>query len=271
MKKIKINSEEYHLKSSYSEFTQFEFINVCQLLSQFINKQATAVEYNALRIAAFRILSDVPDRYTNKITASEWVDILPHLDFVFLEEPLLVNQLLPSVLVGKVPFYGPIGLMAKCTIEEFTLIETAFVKASNGKDAEQLAVMMSYMYRPERPDLTAFRKSAKWNNDIREEFNAERCKSRIEDFKKLPLNLLVANFIYFKSVREQRFKMLKYIFAESSGKIKMDDRGWAGTLLDLSHTGVFGNYEDQAKQNWFTVMFELDRLSEQNIKSNPEK
>jgi hypothetical protein len=271
MKKLLINSEEYHLKSSYSEFTQLEFINVCQLLSQFINKQATAVEYNALRIVAFRILSDVPDRYTNKITASEWVDILPHLDFVFLQEPLLVGQLLPSILVAKERFYGPIGLMAKCTIEEFTLIETAFVKASNGKDAEQLAVMMSYMYRPERTDLTAFRKTAKWNTDIREEFNAERCKSRIEDFNKLPLNLLVANFIYFKSVREQRFKMLKYIFAESSGKIKMDDRGWAGALLDLSHTGVFGNYEDQAKQNWFTVMFELDRLSEQNIKSNPEK
>ena len=266
MKKLSINAEEYHLKSSFSEFTQLEFINVCQLLSKFINKQANAIEYNALRIAAFRILSDVPERYVNQITASQWVDILPHLDFVFLEEPILANQLIPFVPVGKARFYGPIGLMAKCTIEEFTLIETAFVKASNGKDAEQLAVMMSYMYRPERTDIRDFKKSPKWNNDIREEFNAERCKSRIEDFKKLPMNLLVANFIYFKSVREQRFKMLKYIFAESSGKIKMDDRGWAGTLLDLSTTGVFGNYEEQAKQNWFTVMFELDRLSEKNIK-----
>lgn len=266
MKKLTINSEEYHLKSSFSEFTQLEFINVCQLLSKFINKQANAIEYNALRIAAFRILSDVPERYVNQITASQWVDILPHLDFVFLEEPILANQLIPFVPVGKARFYGPIGLMAKCTIEEFTLIETAFVKASNGKDAEQLAVMMSYMYRPERTDIRDFKKSTKWNNDIREEFNAERCKSRIEDFKKLPMNLLVANFIYFKSVREQRFKMLKYIFAESSGKIKIDDRGWAGTLLDLSTTGVFGNYEEQAKQNWFTVMFELDRLSEKTIK-----
>lgn len=274
MKNLIFNAEKYQLKSCYSEMNQYEFINIANLRSQFMVNPSTNVEYNVLRICAFRILSNVPEDLINKITADQWVDILPFLDFVFMEVPKFIGNLIPSIKIGKLGslrYYGPIGLMDKCTVDEFTRIDTAFVKASNGKDTDQLAVMLSYMYRPERKDLAKFRKSSKWNNDIREEFNAERCKERLPEIKKLPVQFLVANYLYFASVREQRFKILKYLFAETESKIHMDDRGWAGSMLQLSHSGVFGNFEEQMNQNWFTVMVEMDRLSEQNIKQNEAK
>jgi hypothetical protein len=65
--------------------------------------------------------------------------------------------------------------------------------------------------------------------------------------------------------------VLRYLFQEVESKIHMDDRGWAGSMLQLSHSGVFGDFDKQMKQNWFTVMVEMDRLSEQNIKQNIEK
>ena len=106
------------------------------------------------------------------------------------------------------------------------------------------------MYRPKRTDLNSFKKSSNWNGDIREEFNAEKCKARLKQIKEIPLEILVANYLYFSSVREQRFKILRYLFAETESKIHMDDRGWAGSMLQLSHSGVFGNFEQQMKQNW---------------------
>jgi len=268
MKQILINNKEFSLISSFAEMNKNQFMAICQLRLKHIDTQATQVEYNAIRITAFRILSNIPEHLINIIIAEQWIDLLPLVDFAFLEIPDLKTNLLPEVKVKNQTFYGPLGLMDKCTSDEFTRIDTAFIKASNGKDVDSLAVMFSYMYRPKRTDLNSFKKSSNWNGDIREEFNAEKCKSRLEQIKQVPLEILVANYLYFSSVREQRFKILKYLFAETESKIHMDDRGWAGSMLQLSHSGVFGNFEQQMKQNWFTVMVEMDRLSEQTIKQN---
>lgn len=271
MKTILVNNKEYQLISSFSEMSKNQFLNLCILRLEHIEKEATQIEYNSLRIIAFHLLSNIPSNLINLITADQWIDLLPHVDFAFIESPDLKNNLLPEIKIGKDKLYGPIGLMDKCTADEFTRIDTAFIKASNAKDIQSLSTMFFYMYRPKRNDLNKFKKSAKWNGDIREEFNAEKCKSRLNKIKEVPMLYLVANYLYFSSVREQRFKILKYLFAETESKIHMDDRGWSGSMLQLSHSGVFGNFEEQMKQNWFTVMVEMDRLSEQSIKHNQNK
>ena len=268
MKTIQINNQNFNIISSFSEMSKTQFMAICKLRLKHIDTQATQIEYNAIRITAFRILSNIPEHFINIIIAEQWIDLLPLVDFAFLEIPDLNTNLLPQVKVKNQTYYGPIGLMDKCTADEFTRIDTAFIKASNGKDIDSLAVMFSYMYRPKRTDLNSFKKSSNWNGDIREEFNAEKCKARLNQIKEIPLEILVANYLYFSSVREQRFKILRYLFAETESKIHMDDRGWAGSMLQLSHSGVFGNFEQQMKQNWFTVMVEMDRLSEQTIKQN---
>lgn len=271
MKTVLINNTEYQLISSFAEMSKYQFLNLCKLRLEHIEKEATQIEYNALRIVAFNLLSNVPLYLINRITSDQWVDLLPYVDYAFLEVPDLKKNLLPEIKIGKEILHGPVGLMDKCTIDEFTRIDTSFISASNGKDIASLSVMFSYMYRPIRKDLKSFKKSSSWNGDIREEFNAEKCKSRLNKIKEFPMIYLVANYLYFSSVREQRFKILKYLFAEVESKIRMDDRGWAGSMLQLSHSGVFGNFEQQMKQNWFTVMVEMDRLSEQTIKQNQNK
>lgn len=272
MKQIKINSESYQLKSSFTEITTDEFLKICILRSQFIQKEASLVEFNAVRLPIFRILSNIPDAVFNKITAEQWADLLPHIDFAAIETPDFDKNLMPFVNIDGKIYHGPIGLMDKCTAEEFTYIDTAFVRASNAKDTSALVQMFAFMYRPQRIDLDLFKASASWNGDVREEFNSEKCKSRIEYFTKVvPVHFLVANYLYFKCVHVNRYQKLKYLFEKTSSKIFMDDRGWAGSMLSLSHTGVFGNFAEQMKMNWFTVMVEMDRLAEQTIKSQENK
>jgi hypothetical protein len=272
MKSIKINNENFSLKSSFSEINEKEFLQICKLRSEFMEKKATMAEYNAIRIPIFILLSNLPERIYGKITAEQWADLLPHVDFAAKEIPDFTKNPLPIIEVGKYSLFGPVGLMDKCTAEEFTYIDTAFIRASNTKDVSALLQIFAYMYRPMRNDLPFFKSSSKWNGDFREEFNLEKCKSRIEDLKEIvPLPILVASFLYFQSVRKQKFERLKYLFQKTSSKIFMDDRGWAGSMLSLSHTGVFGSFADQMKMNWFTVMVEMDRLAEQTIKSQENR
>jgi hypothetical protein len=271
MKQIKINESTYKLISSFTEMTKEQFLTIAKFRMQFIHKEANLVEFNAIRIPTFALLSDVPIEIQNKITAEEWVDILPFVNFALLDVPDFKTNLLSAVKFKDSALYGPTGLMDKCTADEFTRIDTAFVRASNGKDVDGLAQMFAFMYRPQKKNLKEFINSDFWNGDVREEFNAEKCKARIEVIKKLPMEYLIANYLYFSSVRKQRFEVLRYLFQEVESKIHMDDRGWAGSMLQLSHSGVFGDFDRQMKQNWFTVMVEMDRLSEQNIKQNIEK
>lgn len=250
-----------------------EYLQICKLRSKFMEKEADLVEFNAIRLSIFRLLSNIPEAIFNKITAEEWVDLLPYVDFAALKTPDFDKNLIPFVIIPfmryeRLKYHGPIGLMDKCTAEEFTYIDTAFIQASNSKDISALVKMFAYMYRPMRSDIEKFKASSCWNGDVREEFNYEKCNSRIELFSKtIDPHLLVHNFLYFQSVRKQRFERLKYLFQKTSSKIFMDDRGWAGTMLSLSHTNVFGSFSEQMKMNWFTVMVELDRLAEQTIKS----
>lgn len=268
MKSIKFNDSKHSLISSFSEMNQNQFLQISLLRSKYLTQSASEKEYNSLRIQAFKILSDLNENQINSITAEQWIDLLPEVDFSLLETPILKTNLLPQVTISKVRLYGPSGLMDKCTIDEFTRIDTAFINASNFKNTDALVTMFSYMYRPKRKDLKLFKSSPNWNGDVREEFNGEKCKARVDFFKlHVPTYMLVANYLYFSSVRKQRFEILKYLFAETESKIHLDDRGWAGSMLQLSHSGVFGNFDQQMKQNWFTVMVEMDRLSEQNVKS----
>lgn len=268
MKKITINNQSFQLKSSFSEITESEYLQICKFRSSYIAEKATITEFNAMRITIFYLLSDIPLNIFNKIISEQFVDLLPHVDFAALKIPDLKTNLFP--VIPSLKMVGPIELMRTCTAEEFTLIDTAFVRASNQKKIDDLALMACFMYRPIRSDLEIFKKTKEWNGDIREPFNSERCKSRLPKFKNIPMEQLVAIFLYFASVRKQRFQILKYLFADTGEKNFMDNRGWAGSMLSLAHSGVFGNFEEQMKTNWFTVMVELDRLSEQNIKSKQE-
>jgi hypothetical protein len=270
MHTIKIDDQNYFLKSKFSEMDRKEFLKICYLRSK--NMSATEmneVEFHAIRIAMFTALSNVPMPIIETINARQWVDILKYVNFCF-KAPDFEKNPIPELNLKGVRYVGPTGLLDKSTIEEMAQADTVFTQASNMKDQDRLFLLVSILYRPIRWDLKTFEASDNWNGDIREPFNLEKCKERADKFKKLPTYYIVAVFLYYWSFRENKLMKFGRIFKSSTKSNNKKDRGWAGTLLEMSHLPVFGNLDQTSKQNWFTVLFEMDRQMEIQEKREEE-
>lgn len=268
---VKIENKDYSLKTSFTEFTEKELKIVCYYRSMnMASESLDQKQFNAVRIALFKLLSNVPMSLIEKITADQWVDILPFLNYCFKAPDFKTNPF-PKLRVGFQTYVGPIGMLDKCSIEEMSQADTAFVACSNGKEPDKMYLLVALLYRPVRRDLQEFKASKHWNGDIREPFNAEKCKARVEKFKRLPPFMAIAVFLYYYSFRENKLMAFKRVFKKANEK-KEDtgtNRGWAGTLLEMAHLPVFGKFDEIILQNWFNVVYEMDRQLE--IKENQEK
>lgn len=266
MKTIRIDDEIFQLKTSFREMDWKEISVILGLQSKFLTTEIPVVDFNAMRIAIFRLLTNIPESIFNKITAAQFADLLPHIDFVLQKTFDVDENELIQVDTPVGTLFGPQGLMDKSTVEEFIYCDTALLQVANMKNVDAMLKIFCYMYRPKRADFQQFLHSKEWNGDIREPFNLERCNQRMEQLKNMPIVYKLWAYNYFRAVREQKFETFKYLFQKMESKIKLDDRGWPGAMLELSHSGVFGKIEDQMKQNWYTVIFEMDRLAEISFK-----
>lgn len=262
MKTIKIDATEYQLKSSFAEFTPKELKKVAYLRSlNMDHEQMDQIDFNAVRIALFTALSNVPMHKIQQIYDDQWVDILPHLNFVFKSPDFKTNPL-PQLKFRFRKFYGPLGLLDKVTMGEMTNADTVFTAAANTKSTDKMYLLAAILYRPVRSDLADFKASKKWNGDIREPFNLTKCQERIPIFKKMPFYVIVIIFLYYWAFRDQRLMKFKRLFSKSEGSESGSGRGWAGTILEMAHLPLFGNVDDVAEQDWFTVLYEMDRQLE---------
>lgn len=266
MKTIRIDDENYLLKTSFREMEWKEISVILGLQSKFMTSEIPVVDFNAMRIAIFRLLTNIPEFIFNKITAAQFADLLPHIDFSLKNIPDFDENKVLQVETPLGTLFGPQGMMDKSNVEEFIFCDTALIQVANMKNIDAMLKMFCFMYRPKRADFQEFFHSKDWNGDIREPFNLERCNQRMEKLKNLPAVYKLYAYQYFRAVRQQKFETFKYLFQKMESKIQLDDRGWPGAMLELSHTGVFGKIEDQMKQNWYTVMFEMDRLAEISFK-----
>lgn len=261
MKQIKINEREYYLKSSFAELTRTEIFKVCHVRSTAMAGEQDETEFHAMRITFFVICTNVPFKIVRNITNVEWVDILPHLNWCMEIPKFDGNQILTYRRWFKT-YVGPAGKLKHSSIEEMIAADNAFVHASNKKDPEQMFLLAAILYRPIRKDLSTFRNSQEWNGDVREPFNLNRCRERVKQFKKMPAHFITYCFLYYWDFREHHLMKFRRVFPHSPQKGTGTNRGWAGTLLELSHLPVFGNIDQVKHQNWFTVIFEMDRQLE---------
>lgn len=260
MKAVKIDEKEYYLKSSFSEFTKREFLKVAFVRSKNL-EEMTVQEYHAARIQLFTVLSNVPFRKVEKITSEQWADILPHLNFCF-DAPDFKATPLKSFRLGIRTYHAPLGLLDKSSFGEMASADNSFIKA-NTNSLPAFAHLAATLYRPKRRFLFFYKLSEKWNGDIREQFNMTRIKSREKKFEKLPLHVLVGVFMYYQSFRENRLMKFKLLFSGSSTSTSgITDLGWAGSLLEISHTSVFGNFQETSRENWQNVVSEMNRQLE---------
>lgn len=271
MKVVKIDKKEYQLKSCFSEFNQKDLLMCCRVLSAIIpsdKKEIPVIEYNQLRMVLFHELLDISSKNTLQITAEQWVDILPHLNYCF-DTPKFVGNLLPIIKNKLTFFYGPIGLLDNSSFGEMISADHAFQNAVYG-DKDSFYLLASILYRPKRIDLSLFKESEKWNGDVREPFNLERSKERMYLFKRLPFEFIIAIFIYYKSFRVHRLEGFEDLFKGSAKKSKRDI-GWFAVALELAAT-KFGNYDETFQQNCFNVLIQIEReIEKENNKKVPQK
>lgn len=259
MKKVEINNKKYSLVESYSEMNKNQFLKICYLYSKFLVK-TTPEEYDALRIQAFYILTGIPLRLLKEINSAQWVDIFPHVNYVFEDVPSVSKNMLPSLKIGffRKRLYGPTGMCENISLFEMMEADTAFIAASNFQNIDKIYFLASILYRPKRSDLRSFKKSKKWNYDIREEYNQKVAEERIKLMKKVPMYKLVAIFIFYLSFRNKELvnsPILEPIFKGKDKNMGLTI-GWLGTLLAVSD-GVFGTLDQTKEQNWKLVLVKL--------------
>jgi len=266
---VKIGEKEYTLKQNYSELSQEEVFKVAYVWSQNMDFHGmNQLQLNTARIMLFAALSDVPKHIIDTvITADQWVDILPYMNWVFKNAPDFKENPMPEIRFRLDRFIGPVGMLQHSTAAEMSNADTAFTSAANGKDPEKLFLLAAILYRPIRKDLNEFKKSDKWNGDIREPFNMTKCKARIPIFKKMPFYKTITIFLYYWSFRETKLMTFKRIFPQNQNASGTGtNRGWAGTLLEIAHLPVFGTFQQTNDEHWFTVLFEMDRQLEMQEK-----
>lgn len=261
MKTLSIDEKKYYVKTSYKEMDRKTFFMICSIYTKFLTK-ATIEEYNALRIQAFfALINKNRYRITTKIVSSQWVDILPHIDYVFEEAPNLDKNLLPVLRVGRfrrTKLFGPQGMLDNVSIYEMMEADTAFVQASNFQNIEKVYLLASILYRPERKDLDEFKRSVHWNKDVREPYNFATANERIKLMKKVPFYKIVAIFLYYWSFREEQLiksPILAPLFEGVDTNMGLDI-GWLGTLLQVSNS-TFGTLDQTKEQNWKLVLVKI--------------
>lgn len=266
MKTLKIDNNEYNLPESWSELTPKQFERVCSVRGQHIN-DASETALNASRMVLFYILSGVKMSIVSKITAHQWVDILPHMNFVF-EVPDLKDNPMPIVkrFWSRTNLSGPVGMLKNSSAAEMVDADTAFVNGSNNKDVDKLYLLFAILWRPIRTDLEEFKKTEEWNGDIREPFNQQLARERAAKYKKLiPEHIIFGAWIYYWSFRTHTLMAkFKKMFPKNN-KSSPSKYGWAGTLLEISGD-KFGTFSETTRTNWYTILVELEREMEKDEK-----
>jgi hypothetical protein len=273
MKKITVNDSEYKLVESYSEMNEKQFLKICFIYSHYLVK-GTIEEYNSVRQQAFFVLSDIPLKIIKRIEAQQWVDILPHLDFVFSEAPGLKSNLIPKIRIGFKNYYGPNEMLRNVSLYEMMEADTEFVASSNFQNVDKIYLLASILYRPKRRDLRKWRKEVSWNGDIREEYNHLKAIERAKLFEKVPFYKLVGVFIYYFSFREHELvknPIFSSIFQGKENNLGLNI-GWLGTLLEVSDS-TFGTLDQTKNQNWKLVLIKIanDLTRKQHLDQKAEE
>src|SRR3989338_421465 len=238
MKKLIIDLRSSQLPESWDELTEKQFMRACFVRAQHFH-DSDDIALNASRIVLFRILTGTPLRRIGKISAAEWLDILPHMNFIFSTPVLSKNpvQVIHVPKLGKL--YGPQGMLDNSMFDELITADRHFTQA-NLEGEEQLIrfyKLFCTLWRPERKDIKQFRSDTeKWNGDNREPINSNLINDRAQLLMQhLPLWKVLPAFIYYWAFRSSTLeKEYPKIFEKSSGSGTGVNYGWAGFLLEIS-------------------------------------
>lgn len=136
--------------------------------------------------------------------------------------------------------------------------------------------LIATLCRPERLDIEAFKKSADWDGDIRELYNAQRTKERAEIFKRLPTGLTIAILQYFESQNRVFLETYAQMFGDDGTEPRYDNgMGWVTMLMNVADKATFGSFDKVCHQNvhlvWAKCLDDTLDIKEQNKRAEEER
>ena len=197
-----------------------------------------------------------------KLNASQVYDLLPLAKFVMNDNELTIN-LVPKLRISFTYYYGPNDRLSNITIEEFSFLDTFFIRYKETGDNLWLNLLCSAMYRPKRADYNPTAETYK--GDIRVDFNKHLVFYSAHRFESLSSAQKYAILLFYDGCRNQITKKYWNIFGQkkTSGK----SFGWGGVLMELAGN-KFGDHERTKTANLLDV---LNHLEMEGIKTKKSK
>lgn len=179
-------------------------------------------------------------------------DILAHANFLY-EDNALTKQLIPSVRVGMLWFYGPADRLKNITIAEFIFAHAYWVKHKKDQtDEEALNMMIATLYRPAKPKKQ--RKGPHYDGDIRQQFNQYLVEERAAKVAKLPRHVKDAILIFFDGCIQYMEQQYPKIFSNNEG-----NAGSYG-MVEVLHTMAgdkFGDFDKVQQSRMMDILRDL--------------
>jgi hypothetical protein len=149
-----------------------------------------------------------------------------------------LHELKPTAFAPKYRFgmhtYYAVDI-EKITLIEFVMAEKVFQEIN--QKPEKLPELISILYRPKG-----------------EKFDWDKCLTRVRHFSTFDKTFQISVLYWFLAVKRQIRNDYEELF---EGTEKGDGLGWAGTILSVAESHVFGNLEQTKESNFHEVLLFL--------------
>ena len=224
MHTVTISEDQYSIPSRWNELNKEQLLNICRLsnlglppgefkvltLLNFLKLQpdqrpeATLAgrQYYYLRNPQGRVyMITAPD--IHYLTAStKW--LLQKCDDenenTYVLKSRLSKNLIPSILIGGVTYYGPDDALTNCSYHEYMVAETALDNFRCSEDPKFVDRVIATLYRPSNPAIDT--SSPDYSGDIRIKLNDYHIDDRIKLFSRLTPETKTAIMFFYNGCRD---------------------------------------------------------------------
>lgn len=130
-----------------------------------------------------------------------------------------------------------------------------FIALGSGEDSStSLDILISNFCRPQREDLQDFKRSDKWNGDIREVYNRQKALERAKLLRNLDSGIKIQLLWWYEAQITSFFEEFEDLFKGGGGEPRYPDgRGYLVLLKNVAKQAYMGNFEAVCNTEVITV------------------
>ncbi|PJJ59446.1 hypothetical protein [Hymenobacter chitinivorans] len=248
MDTLQIWGTTYKVPTTWNELTRAQLLHLVRVLYGPEGKLPRPLQL-------LHVLSGAPLATLLQLPAVQCVQLYSVTDFVFDEQQLFTQQLLPVVRVGVTRYAGPKSSLGNVLFGEFIFADTYFRAWATCQSAEALHLFLAALYRPVVPGLGP--SDPRWQGDQREAFNEHRLEYFAEKLQRLPDDQKLAITTWYRGCRAQLELEFPEVFDVQQQEVGAQQDGDWGRVLRKLSGGAFGTLEQTARQHLRTLMAEM--------------